>query len=250
MFNIFQQPWTLLITAIVVWLTLLVIHGDSRLWWQTHLVIFLGVAVVALDFLVEVGLLKFSRVLTIIIQAVLALAIAVLLTLQIIHVIRAYERHRWQWFLPIILAGAAFGLDFVVQTDFEAINTLIRTVRRATEEEDCDAIGAIISEDYSDSYHNSKADLMNHCRRLLSEPLVRTSREMGLKREISPPRAIVILTTIIHFEEQSRVSREYRSFVILKIELDLQKEQDKRWFINGAEILEIDKQPVKWRDIR
>lgn len=250
MFDIFQQPWTLLIAAIVAWLILLVIHGDSRLWWQTHLVIFLAVAIFALDFLVEAGLFKISKVLTIIIQATLALAIAVLLTLQIIHVILTYERHWWQWLLPIILAVAAFGLDFVVQTDLERINALISTVRKATEQENCDAIGAIISADYSDSYHNGKDDLMNHCRRLLSEPLVEKSMKMGLTVEISPPRAAVTLTVIIHFDKQSRVYREYRPFVILKIQFDLHKEQGKRWLVNRAEILEIDRQPVKWRDIR
>jgi len=250
MFDIFQQPWTLLIAAIVAWLILLVIHGDSRLWWQTHLVIFLAVAFFALDFLVEAGLFKISKVLTIIIQATLALAIAVLLTLQIIHVILTYERHWWQWLLPIILAVAAFGLDFVVQTDLERINALISTVRKATEQENCDAIGTIISADYSDSYHNGKDDLMNHCRRLLSEPLVEKSMKMGLTVEISPPRAAVTLTVIIHFDKQSRVYREYRPFVILKIQFDLHKEQGKRWLVNRAEILEIDRQPVKWRDIR
>ncbi|HIJ53881.1 MAG TPA: hypothetical protein HPP66_12110 [Planctomycetes bacterium] len=250
MFNIFEQPWTLLIAGIVAWLILLVIHGDSRLWWQTHLVIFLAAAIFALDFLAEAGLLKFSKVLTIIIQAILALAIAVLLALQIIHVIRTYERHWWQWLLPIILAAAAFGLDFVVQTDLERINALIRTVRKATEQENCDAIEAIVSTDYSDSYHNSRDDLMNHCRRLLSEPLVAKSRKMGLTVEISPPRAAVTLTVIIHFDRQSRVHREYKSFVMLKMKFDLQKEQGKRWLINRAEILEIDRHPFKWRDIR
>ena len=117
MFNIFEQPWTLLITGIAAWFILLLLHGDSRLWWQSHLVIFLGAAVFAVDFLVEAGLFKFSKTLTIIIQAVLLLAIAVLLTLQIIHIILVYKNRRWQWFLPIILAVAAFGLDFVVRTD-------------------------------------------------------------------------------------------------------------------------------------
>jgi hypothetical protein len=90
---------------------------------------------------------------------------------------------------------------------------------------------------------------MNHCRRLLSEPLVKKSRQTGVKIEISPPTAEVTLTVKVHFEEQSRYS-EYLSFGILKMKLGLQKEQDKRWFINRAEILEVNKQPVSWRDVR
>ncbi len=228
MFNIFEQPWTLLIAGIVVWFTLLFIHGDSRLWWQSHLVIFLAAACFALDFLAGAGLFKISKTLTIIIQAGLVLAIAALLTLQIIHIIKTYERRRWQWFLPIILIAAAFGLDLLVKTDSEKINTVIRKIQKASEQEDCNAIGALISADYSDPFHNSKDALMNHCRRLLSEPLVKKSRQRGVKIEISPPKAEVTLTVVVHFDEQSYVHREYMSLAIVKIELDLQKEQDKR----------------------
>jgi len=250
MFNIFEQPWTLLIAGIVVWLALLVIHGDSRLWWQSHLVIFLAVACFALRFLLEAGLFRNSKTLISIIQVVLVVAIAALLTLQIIHIILTYERHLWHWFLPIVLVLAAFGLDSLVQTDLEKINTLIRTARKAAEQEDFDAIEALISADYSDSFHNAKVDLMNHCRRLLSEPLVEKTRKMSLEVDISSPKAEATLVAVIHFEKQSRVYREYRPFVIFKIKLDLQKGQDKRWLIHRTEVLEIDRRPVKWRDIR
>ena len=250
MLNFFEQPWTLLIAGIIVWLGLLIIHGDSRLWWQTHLVIFLAVVFFAVDFLVGAGLFKFSKTLTIIIQATLILAIAVLVTLQIIHIMLTYEKHLWQWFLPIILVAAAFGLDFIVQTDLEKINILIDTGRKAVEQENCNAIEWLISADYSDSYHNTKDDLMNHCRRLLSEPLVEKGKRRSLEIEISSPAASATLTIVIHFDKRSYVYREYKPFVSVKIKLDLQKEPDKMWLINRAEILEIDRQPVKWRDIR
>ena len=73
MFDIFQQPWTLLIIAILGWFVLLLLHGDSRLWWQSHLVIFLAVAIFTLDILVGAGLFKFSKTLTLAIQAALGL---------------------------------------------------------------------------------------------------------------------------------------------------------------------------------
>jgi hypothetical protein len=90
---------------------------------------------------------------------------------------------------------------------------------------------------------------MKHCRSLLSEPLVKKSRELGKKIEISPPRADVTLTVKVEFDEQSHY-REYQPFVILKIDVDLQKERGKRWFISRSEILEVNKQPVTWRDVR
>jgi hypothetical protein len=250
MLNIFQQPWTLLITAIVGWFILLLIHGDSRLWWQSHLVIFLAVAAFAVGFLVSVGLFKISNTMIVSIQVVLCLAITVLLTFQIIHIIQTYERHRWQWFLPIALAVAAFGFDFIVKTDSERIDKLISVARRAAEQEDFDAMAALISPDYSDSFHNTKDGLMSHCRNLLSEPLIEKTRKINMIVDISSPKAEVTLTSRIHFEKQSHVYRDYSPFVTLKIRLYLQKEQGKRWLIHRAEILEIGGQPYKWRDIR
>ncbi|UCE47264.1 MAG: hypothetical protein JSW47_16875, partial [Phycisphaerales bacterium] len=32
------------------------------------------------------------------------------------------KRRWWQWLLPMVLAGSAFGLDAMVQTDSEQIN--------------------------------------------------------------------------------------------------------------------------------
>lgn len=250
MFNILEQPWTLVIAGIIAWFILLLLHGDSRLWWQSHLIIFLGAAFFAEDFLVEAGLFKFSTMLTITIKSVLILAIVILLIFQIIHIIQTYERYRWQWFLPIILIVAAFGVDFVVRTDMERIDSLIKTARKAVEDEDFDAITAVISADYEDSYHNTREDLLNHCRRLLSEPLVNKAKKGSLEVEISPAGAAVTLTSVVHFEKESRIYREYKPFVILKMRLDLKKERNKRWLINRAEILEIDRQPVKWREIR
>ncbi|NIP23110.1 MAG: hypothetical protein GWN67_05600 [Phycisphaerae bacterium] len=249
MFNVFEQPWTLVIAGIVVWFTLLFIHGDSRLWWQSHLIFFLAVACFVLDMLVKAGLFKISITLTITIQAVLCSAIAALFILQIIHIIRTYEQHRWQWILPVVLIVAGFGLDWLVKTDLEKINILISTIRKASEQEDLNAIGALISEDYSDSFHNSKDALMKHCRSLLSKPLIKKSRQLGIKKEISPPRADITLTVKVEFDEQSHY-REYQSFVILKIDVDLQKERGRRWFISRAEILEVNRQPVTWGDVR
>ena len=211
--------------------------------------IFLAVAIFSLDLLVRAGLFKISNSLTIVIQIVLGLAIVTLLTFQIIHIIQNYERHRWQWFLPIALAVAAFGLDFIVKTDLERINKLISVARKAAEQEDFDAIAALISPDYSDSFHNTKDGLMSHCRRLMSEPLIETTKKMGMWIDISSPKAEVTFTSIIHFEKQSHVYKNYRPFVRFKIRFDLQKERDKRWLIHRTEVLEIGGQPFKWQDL-
>ena len=109
------------------------------------------------------------------------LLVVAILTLPVLLMLRRIfpdKRHWWQWLLPPFLAVAAFGLDLLVQTDLEKINEVINTGIKAVENEDCASIEAIISDNYHDSYHNTKKHLMYHCRARLVEPLV----EKNIKR--------------------------------------------------------------------
>ena len=191
MFNIFEQPWTLLIVAIVVLLAMLMLRR-----------------------------------------------------------ILPEKRHWWQLALPAFLSVAAFGLDLLVQTDLEKINAVINKGVKAVEEENPDAIEAIISANYRDSHHNTKDRLIHHCRVLLSEPLIEKNIKRILAIEESAPKATVTLTVRIVFDKRSYVYQDFKREIFTKVKLDLQKELDNKWFINRVEILEIDRQPVKWQDIK
>ena len=182
--------------------------------------------------------------------ALLTAAIVALLIVLILRRVSPDKRHWWQWFLPVFLAAAAFGLDILVQTDAEQINAVINTGVKAVEEENPDAIGTIISEDYRDSYHHTKKTLMNHCRARLSQPLVDRAIKRILSIQVSPPAATAILTVRMIFDRESYVYQSFKREMLIKIKLALQKEQDGRWRINRAEILEIDRQPAKWQNIR
>lgn len=180
----------------------------------------------------------------------LTLAVVTLLILLMFRRIFPEKRQWWQLLLPPFLALAAFGLDSLVQTDLEKINAVINTAVKAVEEENPDAIEAIISGNYGDSYHNTKEDLMYYCRSLLSEPLVDKSIKRIVSIDISPPEATAVFTVRIVFDKRSYVYRDFKRLMLAKIELDLQKELDKSWLINRTEILEIDRQPAKWKDVR
>lgn len=160
------------------------------------------------------------------------------------------KRRWWQLLLPVFVAVAAFGLDTLVQTDLEKINSVINTIIKAVEEEDCNAIEAIIAEDYRDSYHNTKRHLLTHCRQRLTPSLIEKNKKTASLVELSPPNAIATLFMLTTFDKNSSISVNYKSFLFLKIELRLQKQHDKTWLINRAEILELDRHPAKWNDIR
>lgn len=160
------------------------------------------------------------------------------------------KRHWWQFLIPVFVAAAGIGLDMLVETDLEKINSIISTVIQAVQEEDCDSLEAFIAEDYSDSYHKTKRELMIHCRRKLTPPLVYKNKKTSCLVELSPPKAKATLFMTTTFDKSSYVSQNYKPFIFFKVELRFEKQPDKTWLISRSELLEIDKQPAKWNDIR
>ncbi len=173
----------------------------------------------------------------------------VFLLILILRSILPEKRHWWQWLLPALLAAAAFGLDYLVETDLEKINAVISIGVKAVEEENPAAIKALIAENYRDSYHKTKDALMHHCRVKLAEPLI----EKNIKRiqtiELSLPTATAIFTLRMLFDKRSYVYQSFKQQLHIKAELDLQKQPDGRWLITRTEILELDLRPVNWKDV-
>lgn len=182
----------------------------------------------------------------------LGAAVLVLFVILTFSSIFPEKRCWWQLLLPAITAVAAFGLDFFVQTDLEKIKTVINVGIKAVEEENCNAITQIISDNYSDSYHNAKSDLIHHCMMKLIPPLVeRNKRTDLLIEQISPPNATAILTVVTHFDKQSYVYKEFlRPFMITKTRIYLQKRRDNRWLISRVELLELDRHSADWQQIK
>ena len=160
------------------------------------------------------------------------------------------KRRWWQLLIPVFLIAAAFCMDMLVQTDLEKINSVIKAAIRAVQQEDCNAIEAIIANNYSDSYHSTKKQLLDHCRRELSQSLVEKGKKTGLLIDISDSNATAILFTKIFFDKNSYIAQNYKSFLLVKARLSLRKQPDKKWLISRIEILELDRQPTSWNRLR
>lgn len=160
------------------------------------------------------------------------------------------KRHWWQWLLPLVVGGAAFGLDFLVVTDMEKVHTISKMLLKAVENEDCAGIGLLIAPEYSDIRHSSKAALMTRCRQELSGPTIeRLKKGPGDSVELSVPEAKVTLPLSVRFEEGSRIASQYKQVFLAKIRLHLKKQANGQWLIDRIDILEVDKQPVSWRNV-
>lgn len=180
------------------------------------------------------------------------LIIVSVLTLFVVMIIRSAlpQKHRWWHFaLPVVVIAAAFGLDFLVQTDTELIKIVISTAVKAVEDENPDAIESVIAENYRDSKHRSKRRLIAHCASTFSQPLIDKIIKRIVSLEISSPNATAVLTARVLFDKESEIYQGFRREMFTKVKLELQKQPDKNWLISRAEILEIDLQPARWKDI-
>ena len=160
------------------------------------------------------------------------------------------KRRRWQLLVPVCLAAAAFGLDGIVQTDLEKIDAILAKGIKAVKEEDFKAVESILSDRYSDSYHHTKQHLLDHFKRVLSEPLIANHKQTGRLVDIKGSEATAVLFTTVTFEKNSRVAQNYTSFLMTKTKLSLQKRPDGKWLIKRIEVLELNRQPANWGHIR
>lgn len=176
-------------------------------------------------------------------------AIIASLILLVLRWLSPEKQKLHQWLLPLLLVLAAFGADALVQTDKEKITALIGTAVEAVEQEKPDVLDTIISSNYSDSYHIKKNRLMGRCKAWLSEPLVEKNVKRILDMQITPPTATVTFTLRTIFDKQSIIYEAYKREIYTRLKVNLQKQPDKSWLINQAEILEIDRFPASWKDI-
>ena len=251
MFNIFDQHWTLLIVAALVYRIMDVFLSDDNGRWQWYCLTALIVISYTLNILAGTQLLSLTFTVRWILQVIFGVSIAALFVARPARAAVARKK-RWSlWLLPAALAVTAFACDGLVKTDAEAITDLCRKALRAAEHQDPDAIDAILADDYADSYHKNKDHLMRYCRRLFSQPLVEKCRQAAFSLELSPPTARLTLTVLTVFKEQSFVRKQYFIPAMhIKVRLDLQKTTAERWLIKSAELLEIDRRPVNWHNVR
>jgi hypothetical protein len=160
------------------------------------------------------------------------------------------KRQWWQLLVPLLVAGAGFGLDVLVPTDLEKIDATLDKAIRAVRDEDCSTIGQLLADNYSDSFHRTKAELLAHCRTVLKPPLVVKHKKNGVLIEIASPKATANLFTIMTFDKASFIAQNYKAFLMTKSRLTLAKQPDGRWLISRIEVIELDQQPVNWGQIR
>lgn len=173
------------------------------------------------------------------------------ITLVVIEVYRQLRPGRagYLFFLiPAAIALLAFGCDYIVKTDTEKVRQTLNNTLDAIVNQDIDKLQSCVSEDYRDRANGSKEELMRFAGKILKEPAIDKFRKSYLQIEINNGRAMLSSQLVVYLNEDG-----YYGFapemVIVKFEFDLAEENDK-WLIAESRLLEINRQPFDWGDLK
>ena len=179
---------------------------------------------------------------------VFTVAIIVLAVVVLVRQAWPDKQRWWQLLIPLALGIGAFGLDHFFDTDYEKVESVINSGIQAVIDQDLNRIDGIVSADYSDSRHRSKAAIMSYCRDLLAQPFVNRIKKQQELVTISTPTAVVELSVRLHLHPQN-VYTATGNIMYVKVKFDLTKTPCGNWLISRTELIEVNYQPMGWQNI-
>jgi len=179
---------------------------------------------------------------------VLTVALIALTVVVIIRQTWPDKRRWWQLLIPAVLAVGGFGLEHFIETDYEKIESVINSGIEAVIDQDLGQINRIISPDYSDSRHRSKASLMGYCRDLLAQPFVERIKRQQVQIIISAPEAEAEISVRLHLHPQNTYALG-GTLMYVKMKLYLAKTPYGNWLISRTEIISVNNQPLNWGSV-
>lgn len=174
-----------------------------------------------------------------------------LVLLMVVAVLRQSfpEKQRWwQLVLPLVLAIIALGLDYFIKTDYEKVKQAIKHARDAVVAEDADALARTLSPGYSDISHNSGDKLVRFMRSFFTTTQIDKAPQRGGQIDINAPTATAENVYRVHVEPNSAYTQAATIYFV-KVRMRLRKNADAQWLIAGFELVELNFQPFRWRDL-
>lgn len=150
------------------------------------------------------------------------------------------------WLIPLLIAAGGFGLDYLVDTDSEQIKKIIKTAVVAVENEQPEDIAALISDNYRDSLHRNKKELMAKCRFYLRSPFVDNIIYSIRNFQIKDDSADILLLNRVFFEQGSEYI-QYAQVITAEFKIHLTKNPNKQWLIDRVELFSINASPAEWQ---
>ncbi len=146
--------------------------------------------------------------------------------------------HRKHLLIGPLIIVLGFGLDYLVVTDREKIQTVVDTIVRATEEENAEQIIECIAPDYHGRLEGSRESFAQFCRRLFSQPLIETNWLRNLQLQLDKTKATVRITSLSQLDRGSQWG-QWLPIAKTVWEVRLSKQPDKSWLIVWIDLVEL-----------
>ncbi len=171
----------------------------------------------------------------------LTIAVVVFLIQRILRSINPVKYSNVYLLVPLAIAGSAFLVDYLFETDQEKLNSLVKVLKRAVVNEDEIAFEQRMSPDYSDDYHRNRQMAIRHLRRLFEIAPVKAALVGEKNLSMEADTATIKMKIGMMFEDHAPISSATVSFSVFA-----RKNPDGKWLITSTELHELNKQPVSW----
>ena len=148
------------------------------------------------------------------------------------------------YLVPLTTLALAFGLDYFIVTDNEAITSIIYDIRDSFTDRMPAGIAPHIAGDYSDPCNADKARLMKRLEDLTKSLEPEKVRVNYIRSKITGSTAVVDAGVTIHINGSAE-GIDFAGILLVDCEADMRKTNGK-WQITSAKVLRINNSPPNW----
>jgi hypothetical protein len=144
----------------------------------------------------------------------------------------------------LLLAGAAFGVDYLFQTDYEQLRGLIDTCKTAAVTNQPGLIGTCLSPQYRDSMHSDKDSMVADAQRIIKMAGISKIRFQSITFQVKDNTATAALNMGV-FMDANKSAFAAGGLFFVEINVEFQKD-NKRWLITSSEVVSVNNERAGW----
>ncbi len=173
------------------------------------------------------------------------------ITLVVVSMLRM-DHPEWGYkplLIPLAIAALAVGLDAGFKSDTEYIHYIIAESKKAAGANNVQGILKFISPDYSDRYHENKAELEVLMKHYLDKADIEKIKTQSHRiTELNKTNAKSEMNIVVHLSSDSQYAAA-GSLVFVGLQFEFEKIK-KKWMINRVELVSVNNDPMSWNSIR
>lgn len=145
----------------------------------------------------------------------------------------------------LLLAAAAFGVEYAFVTDYEQLRGLINTCRTAAVTNQPGLVGPCISEQYRDSMHPQKSAMVADAERIIRIAGISKIRFQSIIPRFKGNSASADLKMAV-FMDPKKSAYAVGGLVFVEMTIEFQKENNTTWVITSSEVVSVNNERAGW----